>query len=118
MNVLWLAIEDDAGPASDRAYLERNLIGLLAGKSGPADTPSKNWLGCFSPDERIRRSGLWNLGFLGYVYCPDFLDVLDEYVSITVRTLPQPTQSLAPEEWYSNERAGVPRNQLLLFSGD
>lgn len=118
MHVLWLAIEDDASPASDRAYIERNLIGLLAGKSGPADPPSKNWLGRFSPDERIRNSGLWNLDFLDYAYWPDFLDVLDEYVSITRGTLPQPTRSLAPAEWYSNERARVPRNQLLLFSGE
>ena len=37
MSILWLAIEDEAGPSSDRAYIERNLIGMLVGKTGPAD---------------------------------------------------------------------------------
>jgi len=40
MGVLWLAIEDEASPSSDRAYIERNLIGLLVGKAGPIDPPS------------------------------------------------------------------------------
>ena len=115
MHVLWLAIEDEAGPASDRAYIERNLIGLLVGKNGPAEPPSKDWLGCFSPDERIRNSGLWNLDFLDYAYSPSFLDIFDDYVSITLGTLPRPTRSLAPAEWYSNQRAGVSNNQLSLF---
>ena len=84
MNVLWLAVEDMPSPASDRAYLERNLIGLLVGQAGAVDLPSRDWLGLHSPDKRIRSSGLWNLDYLCYQYSPDFLDVLDEYVSVTV----------------------------------
>jgi len=76
MSILWLAIEDESGPSSDRAYIERNLIGLLVGKSGPADPPSDTWLGSFSPDARIRESGLWNLEFLEYPYSSECLDVL------------------------------------------
>lgn len=115
MHVLWLAIEDEASPASDRAYIERNLIGLLVGKSEPADLPSMNWLGHFSPDERIRNSGIWNLDFLDYAYSPDCLDVLDEYVLITSGKRPHPSRPIAPRNWYSNERQRVPRNQLSLF---
>ncbi len=115
MHVLWLAIEDDAGPASDRAYIERNLIGLLTGKSGPADPPSKNWLGRFSPDERIRNSGLWNLDFLDYAYSRECLDVLEEYVCITVGQKPRPCEPIAPDDWYAKERKGVSHNQLSLF---
>lgn len=115
ISVLWLAVEDEAGPASDRAYLERNLIGLLVGKDGPADSPSEHWLGRFSPDDRIGNSGLWNLDFLNHEYFPGFLDVLDEYILITEGERPQPTGPIAPSDWYRNERQGVSRHQLLLF---
>jgi len=117
MSVLWLSIGDEAGPASDRAYLERNLIGLLVGKFGPADPPSKGWLGQFSPDERIQRSGLWNLDFLKHPYSPDSIAVLDEYVSVTLGKTPQPLRSIAPRDWHNRERHGTSSDQLLLFRG-
>jgi hypothetical protein len=117
MSILWLSIEDEASPSSDRAYIERNLVGLLAGKSGPSDPPSSEWLGRFSPDERIRISGLWNLDFLDYAYSPDFIDILEEYVLITTGKRPKPTGSIAPTDWYTNERQGVDRKQLPLFGG-
>ena len=115
MHVLWLAIEDEASPASDRAFIERNLIGLLVGKSGPADPPSKNWLGRFSPHERIRKSGLWNLDFLDYSYSRECLDVLDEYVCIAIGKKPRPSGPIAPGDWYAKERKGVSQDQLALF---
>lgn len=115
MSVLWLAIEDEAGPSSDRAYIERNLIGMLIGKAGPVDRPSREWLGRKSPDKRIRLSGLWNLDFLDYTYSRDCLDVLEEYVQITIGKRPQPINPIAPCNWYANERQGVPWNQLPLF---
>lgn len=99
MSVLWLAVEDEAGPASDRAYIERNLIGMLVGKAGPANPPWSQWLGCLSPDERIRHAGLWNLRFLDYAYSPDCLDVLEEYVLITTGKRPQPSGPIAPRDW-------------------
>lgn len=116
MSFLWLAIEDEASPSSDRAYIERNLIGMLVGKAGPADPPSPEWLGGSSPDERIRRSGVWNLDSLNYIYSSDCLDVLDEYVLITTEKRPQPIGSIAPPGWYTNKRKGVPHNQLSLFA--
>ena len=115
MSVLWLSVEDEAGPANDRAYLERNMIGLLVGPEGPIDQPSAYWLGRFSSNERIRKSGLWNLEFLDYSYSSEFLDVLDEYVSITVGEKAKPQASIAPHDWYLNDRKGLLRNQLSLF---
>ena len=115
MSILWLAIEDEASPASDRAYLERNLIGLLAGTGSPIDPPSTGWLGLYSPEERIRRSGLWNLGFLSYQYQREFLDILDQYVLITLGRLPRPSRSLAPPGWYERQRVGSKIDQLILF---
>jgi hypothetical protein len=118
MSVLWLAMEDEASPSSDRAYIERNLIGMLVGKAGPADPPSPGWLGRFSPDERIRFSGLWNLAFLDYVYSPDCLDVLEEYILITTGKKPKPTKPIAPRDWYTKDQLGIPHNQLSIFGNE
>jgi len=115
MHVLWLAIEDEPSPSSDRAYIERNLIGLLVGRSGPIDAPSEEWLGLSSPDHRIRESGLWNLDFLDYPYSPASLDVFEQYVDVTIGKKHAPSASIAPHNWYANERQGVPRNQMSLF---
>lgn len=115
MSILWLAVEDEAGPDSDRAYLERNIIGLLVGKDGAADPSSPHWLGRFSPNERIRNSGLWNLDHLDYSYSREFLDVLDDYVMITIGKKPRPSRSLAPRGWYERERQKVSAKQLSLF---
>ncbi|MFH1022681.1 MAG: hypothetical protein V1809_04775 [Planctomycetota bacterium] len=115
MSVLWLAIEDESGPSSDRAYIERNLIGLLVGKAGPADPPSDAWLGLSSPDSRIRKSGLWNLDFLEYPYSSRCLDLLDQYVAVTIGKRQAPSGQLAPRNWYSDERNRTARGQLSLF---
>jgi hypothetical protein len=40
MPVLWIGVADRASPDSDRAYLERNLIALVAGSTGPFDLPT------------------------------------------------------------------------------
>lgn len=80
MSVLWVAVEDEPGPDSDRGYLERNTIGLLSCAGKRADLPSSAWLGRHSPNEAIRRSGLWNVNHTDEQYDPAFLDVLEQYV--------------------------------------
>jgi hypothetical protein len=85
MSLLWLAVEDEPGPQSARAYLERNSIGLLAGPDGPLDRPSSKWLGRHSPHDTIRESGLWNVNHVEQEYEPDFLVRLAEYVDQTER---------------------------------
>ena len=42
---------------SERLYLEKRIISTVS-LCGHC-TPSKNWLGNYSPNERIRKSGLW-----------------------------------------------------------
>jgi hypothetical protein len=113
MHVLWLAIEDEPSPSSDRAYIERNLIGLLVGRSGPVDAPSEGWLGMSSPHHRIRKSGLWNLDFIDYAYSPECLDVFEQYVDVTIGKIDAPTTSIAPRNWYANERLIIPRCHCL-----
>ena len=99
LSLLWLSVLDEPGPDSDRAFLEQNLIGLLCGKSGPLDPPSDTWLGLNSPRDEIRRSGLWNLDYLGYDYSPDLLEVLNEYVALTTGKRLPFRHSIAPAGW-------------------
>ncbi len=115
MKLLWLSINDEASPISDRAYIERNIIGMLVGMGGAAEPASSEWLGLSSPDERIRQAGLWNLEFLDYSYSPDYLDVIEEYVEITLGNKKSPACSIAPQGWYIKKRQGVSHKQLLLF---
>jgi len=81
LSVLWLAVEDEAGVTSDRAYVERNAIALLTG----VDPPSHSWVGNHSGRKEIRQSGLWNLDHLGKRADPGFTDVLERYVELTIQ---------------------------------
>ncbi len=83
VSVLWLEVDDEPGPQSDRVYLERNAIALLSGREGPIDEPGDQWLGNHSTRETIRSSGLWNLNHTDEVCEPDFLDRLALYVGGT-----------------------------------
>lgn len=61
MRVLWLDIDDEPGPTSERAYIERNLIGLLSRAGLLWGGDWQGWLGRNAADWRIATSGLWNL---------------------------------------------------------
>jgi len=55
MPFLWLGIDDEAGPASLRGFIERNSIALLSNyKKEPIDAPSSDWLGRQCDRERVR----------------------------------------------------------------
>jgi hypothetical protein len=113
MNLLWLNIPDIAGPASDRAYIERNAIGLLSRAGLLSPKSIGPWLGKFSDDWRIATSGLWNLNHLFLKPDLAFLDVLDEYVEVTLGTTSEPQRSIAPANWYSQSKSES--DQLSLF---
>jgi hypothetical protein len=82
MHFLWLAVEDEPGPNSQRDYVERNAIALLSNyNKPPLDLPSNDWLGHYSDRERVRNSGLWNQDHVDGPYDPTFIDVLNRLVS-------------------------------------
>ena len=84
MPFLWIAIDDDAGPASLRGYVEKNAIALVSNyKKPPLDPPSKRWLGHHCDRERVKGAGLWNSDYVDKPYDPAFLDQLDALVSET-----------------------------------
>jgi hypothetical protein len=80
MSVLWVEVDDEPGPTSDRAKIEKGAISLLSGLSGPLDPPSSNWLGRLSPERKIQESGLWNKDYVFEEYDPKFLDLMEQRV--------------------------------------
>jgi hypothetical protein len=80
MSVFWVAVDDESGPKSARAFIERNAIALLSNHLNPADTPSPRWLGRHSIDSEIQRSGLWNLDYVDSPCDVTFLDVLEQAI--------------------------------------
>lgn len=78
---LWIRVDDEPGPESDRAYVERNAIALLSNyRSTPLDLRDGSWLGSYSPVVEIRRSGLWNINHVEEEYDPAFLDTVEEQI--------------------------------------
>ena len=77
---LWVAVDDEPGPESDRAYLEQQLLALLSNYEREAIDPRREgWLGHHSRHRKIRESGLWNIGHVEESYDPDFLSTLEAY---------------------------------------
>jgi hypothetical protein len=80
MPFLWLAVDDEPGPKSDRARIEAGAISLLSNLDRPPlDPPSPSWLGSRSPRRSIRESGLWNVDHVEREPDPGCLEVLARY---------------------------------------
>lgn len=83
---LFVAAEDEPGPASIRGVLERNSIALLSNYHREAlDPASPAWLGRQSGRERVRESGLWNNNHVDETHNPGYLDILERTVRLTGR---------------------------------
>lgn len=78
---LWLDVDDDPGPESDRACIERNAIALVSnvGKDS-IDPRDEGWLGHHSPVTDIQQSGLWNINHVREDYQPEFQKTLETYI--------------------------------------
>jgi len=81
---LWVKVDDEPGPDSDRAYIKRTTIALVSNYGKPfIDARSNDWPGHASPSEEIRESGPWNVDHVKEDYNPEFLDRLSEAVEST-----------------------------------
>lgn len=81
---LWVAVDDEPGPESDRVYIERNAIALVSNYQKEALDPRvDDWLGYHSPSPEIRESGLWNVNHVDEEFEPAFLDLLEEAIRET-----------------------------------
>jgi hypothetical protein len=116
MRLLWVEVPDAPGPRSDRAYLERNIIGLLsrANYLGTRAAPGQFWLGHDRAEWRIAASGLWNLDHLFYRSDSGFLDVLEAYVDAACRGVSPGESSRAPPGWGARPRESGDE-QMSLF---
>ena len=68
-----IPIADDSGPTSQRATIEKNLIGLLTEDRVLFDKPHHGWLGSYSTRSEISSSGLWNVNHTFKKMQDDFL---------------------------------------------
>lgn len=81
---LWVNVDDEPSPQSNRAYIERNAIALVSNyRKDPLDPRADNWLGLDSPRNEISDSGLWNINHVGEQYDTAFLDRLADAVEET-----------------------------------
>jgi hypothetical protein len=81
---LWVRVDDEPGRDSDRESLERHSIALLSNyNSEPYDSRKECWLGKYSPQEKIRKSGLWNNNHVEKDYDPAMLDTFEQYIEST-----------------------------------
>jgi hypothetical protein len=111
--VLLIAVPGEPKKNNDRAYLEQNLIALLSNACKPLDPPSCEWLGLNSAKPEIRKSGLWNVNHVEQHFDPQYLEVLDYYVSVTAGAKPVPKKQLAPRDWQARARDDMRQLTLL-----
>jgi hypothetical protein len=83
MPFLWLRVEDEPSPESERVKIERNSIALLSNFGRDSrevvDPPSTGWLGNWSINNYIRGSGLWNVNYVTDRNVDgDFLELLEK----------------------------------------
>lgn len=81
MPFLFLAVGDEPGPHSHRAFIEKNSIALLSNYARPPlDAPSAAWLGRRCGREKVRQAGLWGTQYVDDAYDPSFLDALKTWI--------------------------------------
>jgi len=81
MPFVWVAVDDEPGPASMHGKIEREAIALLSNfNKPPLDPPSPHWLGRNCDRDRVRASGLWNQNHIDESYDPAFLGDLEQLV--------------------------------------
>lgn len=81
---LWVEIDDEPSPESDRALVERNAIALVSNyETDSIDPRDDGWLGRESPRREISESGLWNIDHIDERYDGAFLDRFADAVEET-----------------------------------
>jgi hypothetical protein len=93
-----LPVWDDASKRSDRAFVERNAIALLATSGRALDAPSSAWLGRHSPHRAVRSAGLWNIDHVASTYDQRFLEVFGALVAAARGELGPFSKSIAPTD--------------------
>jgi hypothetical protein len=83
MPFLWLEINDEPGPTSQRDAIERNSIALLSNHDRTTvDPPSQDWLGHWSGRPLVRTSSLWNQRHVEETHHEEFLDTFQKMIEL------------------------------------
>lgn len=81
MPFLWLDVDDQPSPQSDRGVIEVGAIELLSNLDRPSiDPSSKSWLGRSADRRLVRESGLWNVNHVQFAHDSAFLEILERHV--------------------------------------
>ncbi len=82
LQVLWMEVDDRPSSKSERGVIQRNAVALLSnlGTEYNIDERPGEWLGNYSPGEKVRDSGLWNVKHVDEEYDPEFLDIMENRV--------------------------------------
>ena len=84
MPFLWLKVDDQPESHKLRSFIEQNAIAMLSNynyQDSPIHPPSENWLGCYTRNEKILHSGLWNVRHVDEPYTPGVLDSLEQLIA-------------------------------------
>ena len=82
MSVLWVNVDDEPGPSSDRARIEVGAIVSLSNRNRPLiDPPSAGWLGHDAQRVEIQESGLWNVQHVDETPRAGFLGMFEAWLS-------------------------------------
>jgi len=77
MPFVFLAVDDEPSPYSQRAMIEKNSIALLSNFARQSvDVPSDHWLGRQCPREKVRQSGIWHTQHVDEAYDPSFMETM------------------------------------------
>jgi hypothetical protein len=82
---LYLDVEDQPGPDSDRAAIEMNAIALTSHYRRQMETPypKPSWLGRHSPKPEIYRTALWNIEHVSALFSQAIHETMTEYIPQT-----------------------------------
>ena len=81
MPCVWIEVDDEPGPTSLRALIERNAIALLSNLGRePVDPASSSWLGRFSDRKLVSRSGLWNQRYVEERHDRGFFETFEQLI--------------------------------------
>jgi hypothetical protein len=91
MPLVVVEIDDEPSSQSMRSHVERNAIALLSSHpkspKPSCDRPSQRWLGHSCPKRNVRDSGLWNSNHVLEPSDPGFLQIMEEHVGRTKRSV-------------------------------
>lgn len=84
LGIVFLAVEDEPSPQSDRSKIEKSAISLLSSINFSFEFGGQDWLGNYSPRKPIQLSSLWNIDYVNETFSLDLFSMLDQYTEFTL----------------------------------